>query len=208
MNTPSLDRIKQEFWITVAAFREVVLTVAERVNRRVQIMRLHWQIVELTSRMEAIYQQVGGRLTDLTAKDNDKPAKPQDPALMEAILQEATPRLGQLRDELTQVTVRMRDLEIDTLAEDLLKFQQDLASRSSTVERVAVARGAPVIGQSVPQLGLSPPVRVAALFRGTTALTVNGHSTLKAGDVVVLVGPRTEVKQAASWFTEGHPVSA
>ncbi len=208
MTTPSLDRIKQEFWITVAAFREVVLTVAERVNRRVQIMRLHWQIVELTSRMEAIFQQVGGRLTDLTAKDNDKPAKPQDPVLMEAILQEATPRLDLHRDELAQVTVRMRELEIDTLAEDLLKFQQDLASRSSTIERLAVARGAAVIGQSVPQLGLSPPVRVAAVFRGTTALTVNRHSILKAGDVVVLVGPRIEVKQAASWFTEGHSASA
>jgi septation ring formation regulator EzrA len=166
MTTPSLDRVKREFWITVAAFREVVLTVAERVNRRVQIMRLQWHMAELTSRMEAVYQQVGGRLTDLTTKDNDNPARPQDPALMETILQEATPRLGQLRDELTQVTVRMRELEIDTLAEDLLKIQQDLASRSSTIERVAVARGAAVIGQSVPQLGLSPPVRVAAVFRG------------------------------------------
>jgi K+/H+ antiporter YhaU regulatory subunit KhtT len=208
MTTPSLDRVKKEFWITVAAFREVVLTVAERVNRRVQVMRLQWHMSALTSQIEAIYQQVGGRLTDLTAKDNDEPAKPQDPALMEKILQEATPRLGQLRDELAQVTVRMRELEIDTLTEDLLKFQQDLASRLSTIERVVVARGATVIGQSVPQLGLSLPVRVAAVFRGTTALTVNGHSALKAGDVVVLVGPRTEVKQAASWFTEGHPASA
>lgn len=208
MTTQSMARVKKEFGITVAACREVVLAVAERVNRRVQVMRLQWHTAEITSRMEALFQGVGGRFSDLSARENGRPVRPTDPDLMEAILQDATPRLRQLREELSQVTARIRDLEMDALADELLKFQQDLATRSSTIERVPVARGAPVIGQSVPQLELSPMVRVAAVFRGMTALTITAHTVLKAGDVVVLVGPRADVHQVVSRFTEEHSVSA
>lgn len=208
MTTQSLDRAKKEFLITLAALREVVLAVAERVNRRVQVMRLHWQTTEIATRMEGLYQEVGERLTNLAARDKEALSPGWGPDQVEAILQDVTPWLRQHRKDLSQVTASMRELEVEALTEELLKVHQDLTNRSGTIQRLVVVRGANVIGRPVPHLGLPPAVRVAGVFRGPTALTVNGHTGLKAGDVVVLVGPRAEVARVVAWFTEGQSASA
>lgn len=199
-----LGRIKKEAWVTIVAFREVTFAIAERVNRRVQIMRLQWQATELASRIDSVYIEVGKRLANLAAMNTETRRSAADPDHVSVILERMTPLLQQLRDDLSQVAAHLRELEIDTLTETLLRFQQDLISHSRTIERAVVARRAVVLGRSVSQLGLAPMVRIAAVFRGTTALTISGHTGLKAGDVVVLIGPRADVKQALLWFTEGQ----
>ncbi len=54
-----LDRVHKELSITGHAFYEGVLAVSEVVNRKVEIIRLHWQASSLLQRIDDVTAQVG-----------------------------------------------------------------------------------------------------------------------------------------------------
>ena len=107
-----------------------------------------------------------------------------------------------------QIDALVRELEADTLREDLVRIQQDLTVRAATLERISVARGSAVLGQPVSQLSLPPATRVVAVCRGPAFLVVDQQLVLRAGDIVILIGPRAELKTAVSQFLEPQRVSA
>ncbi|TLY43478.1 MAG: hypothetical protein E6K61_01930, partial [Nitrospirae bacterium] len=86
--------------------------------------------------------------------------------------------------------------------------QQDLTVRAATLERISVARGSAVLDQPVSQLSLPPATRVVAVCRGPAFLVVDQQLVLRAGDIVILIGPRAELKTAVSQFLEPQRVSA
>ena len=42
MTAEFLQRIRKEFTLTLTGLRETVLAISERVNRKVQVLKLHW----------------------------------------------------------------------------------------------------------------------------------------------------------------------
>ena len=57
-------RLHKELSITGSAIYEVVLAISERVNRKAQIIRLHWQASVLLQRIDEVTAELGRQIAD------------------------------------------------------------------------------------------------------------------------------------------------
>jgi hypothetical protein len=196
-----LQRLTKEAKVTVAGMRESVLAIAERVNRKTQTLRLHWQASTLIRQMEYVSRSVGQTLCDL-GPPSDCPATTTSVAHMAANtrLLEAATTSRSIKQELMHVEESIRELEVEVLHEDLIKIQRDLMSRCVGLLRLIVAPDSPVVGLSLAQLNLPETTRAAALLRGPALLSCAAEIPIRAGDIVILVGPQAELPGAAAQF--------
>jgi len=208
MTTEFLQRIRKEISVTQDTVREVIIGLSERVNRKVQTLKLHWRAASLSDQRESVLQELGAYLATLLAQASGLPERDSERQGAEARLVEATTRVRGLKKESMQIDALVRELEADTLREDLVRIQQDLTVRAATLERISVARGSAVLDQPVSQLSLPPATRVVAVCRGPAFLAVDQQLVLRAGDIVILIGPRAELKTVVSQFLEPQRVSA
>lgn len=186
MTAEFLYRIRKEVTITLAAVRETVLAVAERVNRKVQVLQLHYQAAHVSDRMRSIHQDVGVRLADALTET----AGADDPLMrgqVEPLLAESASRLRLLKQELARIDARIGQMELETVREELFQIHRDLSMRSAAMRRVVLEAGSEAIGRAVRDLPL-PSSRVAAVLRGSALLTAVDEVVLQQGDVVVIVG--------------------
>ncbi|MFQ5932674.1 MAG: TrkA C-terminal domain-containing protein, partial [Nitrospiraceae bacterium] len=70
------------------------------------------------------------------------------------------------------------------------------------------APGAAVVGRAISDLSLPATTRVMAVFRGPALLSPLGTESLRAGDMVMLIGPRHDVRAVRTRFTEQQRASA
>ncbi len=208
MTAEFLQRIRKEFTLTLTGLHETVLSISERVSRKVQVLKLHWQASAISHQIESVHQETGAILAEHLAQDSERPTQAPNRLEIEARLSAAASRTRLLKHDLLQVDALARELEADTLREDFLKIQRDLFTRSAAMERIVVPPGTAACGQTVTQLGLSPAIRVAAVLRGPTLLLPLETLPLRAGDIVLLVGPRDELKYALPSFFEKQRVRA
>lgn len=208
MTADFLQRIRKEISVTQDAVREIIIGLSERVNRKVQTLKLHWRAASLSDQRQSVLQELGAYLATLLAQASGLPERDSERHGAEARLVEAASRVRVLKKDSMQIDALVRELEADTLREDLLRIQQDLTVRAATFERILVAQGSSVLGQPVSHLSLPPATRVVAVCRGPAFLAVDQHLVLRAGDIVILVGPRTELKTVVSQFIEPQRVSA
>jgi ribosome maturation factor RimP len=205
--TPAfLHRIRREMTITMTGLHEVIIAVSERVNRKVQIIKLHWQASTIDRDIEAIHQQVGGQLAAILATHDGSALDVHSPDV-ERRLSQANSRIRVLKGDLTQVESVIRELESENLRETLLKVQQDLFTRGAGLERLVVAQTSSAIGQSAGQLPLGN-AQVMAILRGTILLAEPAQALVRAGDIVILIGPREDLNHAVELFTLRQAASA
>ena len=199
-----VHRLAKEGKITAEAFRETVLAVAERVNRKVQILMLHWRAASVHEQIDAAHASLGQRLCAILTGAHE-PEWHRDPVAgphAEMILLESIGKARLLKQELQSLDMLVRELETDILQEDLITLQHDLSLRAAMIRRVVVEPDAPANGRSVLQLELPSTVRLAAILRGPTLLSSVAHVDLRSGDVLVLVGPRTDLHQSLPFFNQ------
>lgn len=208
MTTEYLRRIRKEFTLTARGIHETVLAIAERVNRKVQILKLHWQAASLCEQIERLQQQLGTDLCDTIAHREDRQAHGTPAGSTEMHLGEIASRIRLLKKELLQVDPRVRQIESEALREDLLNLERDLFLRTATVERLRIVQGAPASGRTIGQLGLPSTVRVAALLRGPALILSFDTVTFRAGDTVILLGHRDDLKSILPLFLERKRATA
>ena len=205
--TPAFfHRIRREMTITMTGLHEVIIAVSERVNRKVQIIKLHWQASTIDRAIESIHQQVGSQLAATLAMHDGTDVEALSPDVNRR-LSEANSRVRLLKGDLSQVETVMRELETETLRETLLKVQQDLFIRGAGLERLVIVQTSSAIGQVPSQLQLGN-ARVTAILRGTILLTEPDQAQFRAGDIVILIGPREDLKQAVDLLTARQAASA
>lgn len=202
MTTEFLHRIRKELTITLTGLHEVVIAVSERVNRKVQILKLHWQASAVDQQIESIHQKIGEQIIALLAQDGSTPSREPQRQEIEHRLAEATSRIRVLKNDLTQVEALMRELEAETLRETLLKLQHDLFARAVSLERVVVGHGAAASGRSAAQLGLAASTHVVAVLRGATLLGQPEAIAFRPGDIVLLIGRREDLHTDVLTFTQ------
>lgn len=189
-----LQRLTKEAKVTLAGTHESVLAISERVNRKTQTLRLHWQASTLMRQMEDVSCGIGQTLCDLVASTHSTGATTSithttaDTRLLEAA---TTARF--LKQELVRVEESIRELEVEVLHEDLINIQRDLMSRSATMARFLAAADSSAVGQSIAQLNLPGTIRAAALLRGPALLSSTAEIPIRAGDIVILVGPQADL---------------
>lgn len=197
-----LSRVHKELSITGHAFYETILSISELVNRKVQIIRFHWQASTLLQRIDDVTAKVGQQIV---AQVSDRLLYQSHPdsvvGVIDQTLADAMSRVQELKQSLTEVDDQIRELKIETAHQDLLSLQRDLALRSGSIERLTVVRGAAAAGQPLSALPPSSSAHVATVLRGPFLLAPTNDLLFRPGDIVVLIGAQTELDQLVSWFT-------
>ncbi|MDQ6735082.1 MAG: TrkA C-terminal domain-containing protein [Nitrospirota bacterium] len=194
------QRLIKEAKVTLAGTREAILAISERVNRKTQTLRLHWQAATLTHQMEDISRAVGHALCDLAVPSGHDTGVARVHLAARTHLLEGATAVRVLKQELTHVEGAIRELELEALHEDLVQIQRDLTSRSAGLSRFVAAPDSAAVGLSLVQLNLPTMTHVAALLRGPTLLSPSAEVFLRAGDIVIFLGPQAELQRVASHF--------
>lgn len=199
MTTKFFHQIRRDLTLSLEGFRETVLAVAERVTRRVQILTLRWHAAATLDQIRVLQQKTGEHVAALPQ---------EDPAALDQRLADSARRIQALKRDLERTDGLISELDMEVLREDLLALQRDLAARAASMERLVLPKGAVSIGHTVAELSLPQAVRVAAVFRGPMLLLSFEHVRLRAGDIVLLLGHRDDLKEAAPRFLARRSATA
>lgn len=203
MSLDLLGRIQQELSITGSALYETVLAIAERVNRKVQVLRLHSQASSLLSQIEQVHGELGRQIADLCAKRppfSHEATLPSDQ--LERLLRQAGDRVQQLKQTLLSVDNQIRELKLEAIHHELLTLQQDLSLRAAAIERFPVVQGSPAVGKSIIDLAVPSSVRLVTVLRGPFLVPPDDAAVLRIDDILVMIGPQSDLAKVASAFTQ------
>jgi len=205
MSLEFIGRLQKELSLTGSAVYESVVAVAERVNRKVHVLRLHGHAASLLTQIEKVHGELGRQIAkafpERSPFSRAMTLSPQD---LDRPLNQAIERVHQLKQTLLDVDAQIRELKLEAIHEDLLALQRDLSSRAAALERITVSRGSSAIGKTISQLSFPPSVRLVTIFRGPFLLTPSDALLFHPDDIVILIGLRTELDQALSWFVPNH----
>lgn len=207
MSLELLGRVHKELSITGGAFYEAILAISERVNRKVQIIRLHWHASTLLQRMEHLTGEVGQQIVEQVSRRFLARNQPDSTlSTLDATLTRATVRVHELKQLLVQVDAQIRELKLEAIHDDLLRLQGDLSLRSAGIERLTITRGAAAVGQSISAMPRSSSVHIAAILRGPFLLAPAEDLVFRSDDIVVLIGIQSDLDQFVTWFTSQRPL--
>ncbi|HLZ34757.1 MAG TPA: TrkA C-terminal domain-containing protein [Nitrospira sp.] len=202
MSLEFFGRLQKELSITGSAVYESVVAIAERVNRKIHILRFHGQAASLLTQIETVHGDLGRRVAAAVPHRTPDTRETVLPAGdLERSLNQALDRIHHLKQTLVQVDAQIRELKLEAIHEDLLTLQRDLSLRAAAIERMLIFPGAPAIGKAVADLSLPPSVRLVIIFRGPFLLSPSDNFVFRPDDIVIVIGVRTDLDQVASWFT-------
>jgi K+/H+ antiporter YhaU regulatory subunit KhtT len=203
-----LGRVHKELSITGHAFYETVLSISELVNRKVQIIRLHWQASTLLQQIDDVTARLGQHIV---VQVSDRMLYQNQPdsvvGVIDQMLADAVSRVQELKQSLIGVDAQIRELKVETVHQDLLSLQRDLALRAGGMERLTVVRGAAAAGQPLSALPRYSSAYVATVLRGSFLLAPTDDLLFRPGDIVVLIGSQAELNQLVPWFTGQRPLT-
>lgn len=197
-----LNRLQKELSITGTALHETVIAISERVNRKVQILRLHWQASILLEHIDEVTHDLGQQIVgQIGRRSSERTLSTSDLSDVDHSVNRATARIHTLKQSLVELDVQIRQLKLETIHEDLLRLQQDLSHRSAAIERVMIPQSSGAIGQRLGDVPRSSSIHIATVLRGPFLLAPAEDLTFRSGDIVVLVGGQTELDHLTTWFT-------
>jgi hypothetical protein len=201
MSLELLGRIQQELSITGSAIYETVMALAERTNRKVQVLRLHSQASALINQIEQVHGDLGRQIATLCAKrplESGLSLPPSDE--LDHALGQASGRVQQLKQTLFTVDSQIRELKLETIHQELLTLQQDLSLRAAAIERVTIVRGSPFIGRALAEVTLPSSIRLVTVLRGPFLIPPDTGLVLRADDILVIIGLQADLEQLAAEF--------
>ena len=206
MSFEFFGRLHKELSITGSALYEIVLSISERVNRKTQIIRLHWHASGVLQRIDEVTAEVGRQVVDHINRPSLN--KNQHESEMDTTMSQAATLAQALKQSLTQIDGQIRELKLEAIHEDSLKLQQDLAARSAKIERLTITRHAAAVGQTISGVPRSSSVHIASILRGPFVLAPSEGLTFRTDDIVVLIGIESEVDRLVTWFTSKRTLNA
>jgi TrkA-C domain len=199
MSLEFFGRLQKELSLTGSAVYESVVAVAERVNRKVHVLRLHGQAASLLTQIETVQGELGQQLAAAFARQ--LPTRPSlSPSDIERTVNQATDRVHLLKQTLVQVDAQIRALKLEAIQGDLLTLQRDLSLRAAAIERLPVSDRSTVVGKQVSDMAWPPTVRLVTVFRGPFLIPPTDGFIFRADDIVIAIGLRADLDHIASWF--------
>jgi hypothetical protein len=199
MSLEFFGRLHKELSITGSALYEMVLAISERVNRKTQIIRLHWHSSGVLQQIDEVTAEVGRQVEDHATRQLSN--QDQHDSALETLVAHATVRVQELKQSLARIDGQIRELKLEAIHEELLKLQQDLSARSAKIERLTIARHAAAVGQTLGAMPRSSSVHIASVLRGPFLLVPSEGLIFRTDDIVVLIGLESEVDHLVTWFT-------
>lgn len=202
MTLELFGRLNKELSITGSAVYEIILAISERVNRKVQIIRLHWQASSLLQKIDELTADVGRQMVSHVSRRFLIQGHPNpDLSELDTTLSHAGVRVREFKRSLLHIDSQIRELKLEAIHEDLLRIHHDLNIRSARIDRVTITRTAGAIGQSIGAMPQSSSVHVAAVLRGPFVLAASDDLTFRPDDIVILIGMESDLDHVALWFT-------
>lgn len=202
MTLELFGRLHKELSITGSALYEMILAVSERVNRKVQIIRLHWQASSLLQRIDELTSDLGREMVTHVSRRFLIHGQPNpDLSDLDTALSNTAIRVHEFKRSLLEIDGQIRELKLEAIHDDLLRLHQDLKVRSARIDRLTIARTAEAVGQSIGVMPQPSPVHVAAILRGPFVLTPAHSLIFRPDDVVILIGLESDLDHIALWFT-------
>lgn len=203
MSLELLTRIQHELSITSSAIHETVLAIAERVNRKVQVLRLHSQAAQLLRQIEQIHSELGSQIAALASRRIPFSSTSHvPPDQLEQLISQAGQRIQQLKRLLAAVDGQIRELRLETVHHELLTLQQELSLRAAALERFPVVQGSSVIGKTLAEMELPASIRPVTVIRGPFLVPPEEALAIRTGDVAVMIGPQADLALVAPRFTQ------
>jgi len=199
MSFEFFGRLQKELSLTGNAVYESVVAVAERVNRKVHVLRLHGQAASLLTQIETVQGELGQQLAGALAR-HSPPRPSASPSDVERTVNHATDRVHLLKQTLLQVDAQIRALKLEAIQGDLLTLQRDLSLRAAAIERLPVSHGSKAVGKQVSDLAWPATARLVTVFRGPFLIPPTEDFVFRADDIVIAIGLRADLDQIASWF--------
>jgi hypothetical protein len=175
------------------------VAVAERVNRKVHVLRLHGQAASLLTQVETVQGELGEHLA-AALSHNARRRSGLSSGDLERTVTQATDRVHVLKQTLVQVDAQIRALKLEAIQGDLLTLQRDLSLRAAAIDRLSVSPGSKAIGKQVSGLSWPPSVRLVTVFRGPFLIPPADAFAFRADDIVIAIGLRADLDQIAAWF--------
>ncbi|BCA53433.1 hypothetical protein W02_05730 [Nitrospira sp. KM1] len=199
MSLEFLGRLQKELSLTGNAVYESVLAIAERVNRKVQILRLHAQAASLLSQIESVQGELGRLIADASPSKSFSPKAQETRVIdLDNTFKLSVDRVHELKQTLIVLDSQIRELKMETVHENLLTLQRDLGLRGVSLERFIVADGSAAVGKSTSDVPGS--VRLFTIFRGPFLLTPSDTIPFRRDDVVIVIAARSDLEALAAWF--------
>ena len=207
MSLEFFGRLQRELSLTGSAVYESVVAVAERVNRKVHVLRLHGQAASLLTQIETVQGELGQQLAAALSRRESSRMTPVSSDL-ERTVQHATNRVHHLKQTLVQVDAQIRALKLEAIQSDLLMLQRDLSLRAAAIERLAVSQDSHLVGKQVSDLTWPPSVRLVTIFRGPFLIPPADGFVFRVDDIVIAIGLRADLDRIAAWFAATRPTHA
>lgn len=202
MSLEFIGRLQRELSVTTSAVYETVLAIAERVNRKVHILRFHGQAAKILSQIETVQAALGREIAEHLPAGSFPASKGAfDMQDLEGRLTKSTDRVHHLKQALLELDAKIRELKLEAIHEELLTLQQELSLRSATIERVLISKNCRAIGKSIEELSLPGSVRIVTVFRGPFLVPPSDGFAFRPDDVAIIIGLQTDLEQAAFWFS-------
>ena len=205
MSLEFFGRLQKELSLTGSAVYESVVAIAERVNRKVHVLRLHGQATSLLTQIETVQGDLGRHIAAAFHRSSTGREPLHPTSELERSLNHAADRVHQLKHTLVQLDAQIRDLKLEAIHEDLLKLQRELSLRASAIERIPVTQGSQVDGKQVSDLSWPPTVRLVTIFRGPFLIPPTDSFVFRPDDIAIVIGLRTDLDRIAGWFTPTRP---
>ena len=201
MSLEFFGRLQKELSFTGSAVYESIVAIAERVNRKVQVLRLHGQAASLLTQIESVQGALG---RDIAAALPNRPSAVREPGLpspeLARSLNQATDRVHHLKQTLVQVDTQIRDLKLEAIHQDLLTLQRDLSLRAAAIERIPVSHGSLAVGKTVSALSWPSSVRLVTIFRGPFLVAPTDAFVFTPDDIVIVIGLQADLDHVGAWF--------
>jgi hypothetical protein len=199
MSLEFFGRLQKELSLTGSAVYESVVAVAERVNRKVHVLRLHGQAASLLTQIETVQAELGLQLAAALARRPAISSGSMVPDL-ERTVTHATDRVHLLKQTLLQVDAQIRALKLEAIQGDLLTLQRDLSLRAAAIERLLVSHGSQAAGKRVSDLAWPQSVRLVTVFRGPFLIPPTEDFVFRADDIAIAIGLRADLDHIAERF--------
>lgn len=202
MSLELLGRIQRELTLTGSALHEAILAVAERVNRKVRVLRLHWQASALLQQLDHATGDLGLLIANQLSRRPSSTAPLESLAdMLEPVLVRTELRVRDAKHTLVRIDAQIRDLKLESIHYNLLQIQRDLSLRSAAIEQVAITRGAAAVGQRLGDSPRPPSLHLATVLRGPFLLAPAEDLVFRADDVVILIGAQPDLDEFIPWLT-------
>ena len=194
MNLDFLGRLRQELRVTLTAAEETVLTVAERVNRKVQLLRLHWKASQLHEALARIHHELGQALAEAVVQPISADPIPTSESLvrthphLDPLVSRSREQSRTIKEQLNRISSRIVSMQSEAIREDLVRFTRELEFRGATLQYCVVTRGAAMAGRPLRDLTVQPGVHIVSVLRGPLVLPPDTDERIQPNDGILLLG--------------------